>query len=84
MNPTNSDVQAFKDRLAVYVGLKQTPEQIVVSLNNYFGKTGFRIDSSGWNGTVDIQYGIGDGNDMTFLATIGTLRPVWVQVPTSS
>lgn len=73
MTPTDEDLQAYRDRMALYQTLGQSPEQIATSLNNYFGKPFFTTSTAGLTGSVDIQYVVGSANEISFMATIGNI-----------
>lgn len=80
-SPSNDDLVVYHARLQVYVGMKQSPEQIVVSLGNYFGRQGNFQTRNNPDGTVDVVYQEGDGNMIRFIATIARLKPDYVEVP---
>lgn len=71
--PSLADQQAYADRMALYVSLGQTPDQVVTSLSNYFGKPFFQLRSNGWQMTADVIYQEGTGTGITFLTTLGTM-----------
>jgi len=72
--PTDANLRAYTDRAALYIGMGQSPEQVALSLRNYFGKPYFTTLSNGWNLQVDVVYQEGSGNDITFLATLATIQ----------
>jgi hypothetical protein len=72
--PTDTEVEAYRTRMALYVSMGQTPEQIVASLRTYFGKPTFYLHDNGWDKTADVQFVMGDNTEIWFLATIGTLK----------
>ncbi|WP_407307862.1 hypothetical protein [Acinetobacter sp.] len=71
--PSDAEVKAYRDRVEIYIKLGQTPDQVAVSLSNYFGRANFFAHDNGWDYTSDISYRVGDGNTITFLATVATM-----------
>lgn len=76
-SPSDDDLGAYRARLQYYLALKQTPEQITVSLGNWFGRQGSFHVYYNADGTVDISYAEGDGNTIRFFAPLERIRPVY-------
>lgn len=72
-SPSDDDVTEYRARLQYYLALKQNAAQIAISLGNWFGKPYFKTRSNGADQTVDIIYQEGDGNEITYLATLSTI-----------
>lgn len=80
-SPSDADLDTYRTRLQVYVGMKQMPEQIAISLGNFFGRQGNFQTRNNIDGTVDVIYIEGDGSEIRFIANVARLSPVYVVVP---
>lgn len=76
-SPSDDAVNEYRARLQYYLALKQTPEQIAVSMGNWFGRQGSFHVCYNADGTVDISYVEGDGNTIRFFAPLERIRPVY-------
>jgi hypothetical protein len=86
-SPSDDDVTEYRARLQFYLTLKQSPDQIAVSLGNYFGRqhqsdgTPYFQTRNNADGTVDVIYVEGDGNTIRFIANLEKLKPVYEVAP---
>lgn len=71
--PSVSNIKLYKSRMNLYISMGQTPEQVVQSLRNYYGKSYFMLKSNGWEQTYDIVIIEGENAGITYFETLGTV-----------
>lgn len=70
-NPSDADVQAYRQRLALYIAAGQKPEEVVDSLTRFFPWYGARFGiETDRAGAVRYYVAIGAGNGMSFFAML--------------
>jgi hypothetical protein len=69
--PQAQHMQAYRERLALYLSMGQTPQQVVVSMTNYFPWFGarFGVDVDR-DGGCHYFVALGHGTGMTFYALL--------------
>ncbi len=65
--PTEAHVQQYRERLALYLTLGQSPEEVIASLTRYFPGLGVRFGIEVHrDGTWSYYVAIGHGPDMSY------------------
>ncbi len=65
--PTDAHVEAYRARLAMYLALGQSPEEVIASLTRYFPGLGVRFGIEVHrDGTWSYYVAIGQGPDMSY------------------